>query len=236
MGWFVLETIVPHLTFTHVGMNCDNSGTVSWTNKYRTSSSLAAARMLRILCLRLHKRRAAPGLVTGISGDDNTLADDASRSFNKESAHYIPPHQLTSLFNSRFPLPQNHSWKEWTLAPELVSKVMQCLLGDSSKVGQLLRLKKIDKSTGPIGRNTATTGTAAPFSKTSHKLKQISSSLPLLSGSGRVITVEEINSKFNQLVKRSRPSPRPSSWLDNKAQSTGLTKSTKNPLRNSSKQ
>ena len=43
LGWLVLEKLVPNLRFKHVGMNCDNTTAVAWSNKYRTAKSIPAA-------------------------------------------------------------------------------------------------------------------------------------------------------------------------------------------------
>ena len=82
LGWLVLEKLVPNLRFKHVGMNCDNSTAVSWSNKYRTAKSIQAAQLLRLLSLRMHRQQVSPLLVIHISGDDNDMvADKSSRSF-----------------------------------------------------------------------------------------------------------------------------------------------------------
>ncbi len=79
LGWLVLEHLVPDLRFKHIGLNCDNSSAVSWANKYRTAKSIPAARLLRLLSLRMHRRKVSPLLVISIKGDDNDMADKASR-------------------------------------------------------------------------------------------------------------------------------------------------------------
>eukprot|EP00957_Ditylum_brightwellii_P052134 3953495-Ditylum_brightwellii.AAC.1 len=57
-------------------------------------------------------------------------------------------------------------------------------------------------------------------------LNKASSSQPLLQGSGQVFLVEDIKSMFHPSQKRSWPSPRPSNWLKNTAQSTERIKNT----------
>ena len=227
LGWLVLEKLVPNLRFKHVGMNCDNSSAVSWSNKYRTAKSIPAARLLRLLSLRMHRRQVSPLLVISIAGDDNDMADKSSRSFGSKGNAFKLNESLTEFFNSNYPLPQNNSWKEFVIPSELYSRVMSCVRGERSKMGQLLRLKRVDKSIGDIGANTYDIGTAAPFWTMRPNLNPTSSSRPMLQGSGQDSTAREVRLKFKPLVKRSRPSPRPSSWLDNPLPSTAKTKNTR---------
>ena len=55
---------------------------------------------------------------------------------------------ITKYFNTSFPLPQNRSWREYTLPTKLVSRVMLCLCGEQSTMGSLLRLPKTAKIPG----------------------------------------------------------------------------------------
>ena len=223
--WLVLEHLVKDLRFKHVGMNCDNSVAVTWANKYRTSKSIAAARLLRLLCLRMHIRQSSPSLVIGVKGDDNGMADVASRSFKKGHAFHSHA-SLTDYFNHSFPLPQNRSWQEFHLPSELCSRVISCVRGEASSMGSLLRLKGIAKNTGATGKPIVPSGREAQYWTMRPTLNASSSSQPLLQGSGLGSTVEAAKLRFKPLQKRSRPSPRPSSWQENKARSTEATKST----------
>ena len=163
LGWLVLEKLVPNLRFKHIGMNCDNSTAVSWSNKYRTAKSIPAARLLRLLSLRMHRRQVSPLLVIHISGELNGMADKLSRSFGSTGNAFDIDESLTNFFNKSYPLPQGHSWKEFQIPSSLFSRVMSCVRGEHLKMGQLLRLKGIDKSIGPIGKSTYNSGNSAPF-------------------------------------------------------------------------
>ena len=169
-------------------------------------------------------------LVISIAGDDNDMADKSSRSFGSKGNAFKNRHQsLTNFFNSTYPLPQKHSWQEFVIPSDVFSQVMSCVRGERSKMGSLLRLSGIDKNIGHIGAPMYDTGKGAPFWTMRPNSKQTSSSLPLLQGSGRATTATEIKLKFKPLQKRSRPSPRPLSWLANPLPSTGRTKNTKCP-------
>ena len=227
LGWLVLEKLVPNLRFKHVGMNCDNTTAVCWANKYRTAKSIPAARLLRLLSLRMHRRQVSPLLVIHISGDENDMADKSSRSFGSNGNAFEIDETLTDFFNKTYPLQQNDSWKEFKVPSVLFSRVMSCVRGERLKMGQLLRLKGIDKSIGNTGECTYNIGNAAPFWTMRPNLKPTSSSKHLLLGSGLASTGKAIRLKFKRLVKRSRPSPRPASWLDNPLPYTGRTKNIK---------
>ena len=231
LGWLVLEHIVKDLRFKHIGMNCDNTSAVSWVNKYRTAKSIAGARLLRLLSLRMHKRKVSPLLVISIAGDDNDMADKSSRSFGSTGNAFESNESLTNFFNKNYPLKQNDSWTEFVIPSELLSRVMSCVRGERSKMGQLLRLKTVDKNIGNIGHNMYDVGTAAPFWTMRPNSNLTSSSKHTLQGSGQVSTVKEIQLKFKRLLRRSRPSPRPSNWLDNPLPSTAKTRNTRSALK-----
>ena len=160
LGWLVLEKLVPNLRFKHVGMNCDNTSAVAWTNKFRTAKSIPAARLLRLLSLRMHRRQVSPLLVINIAGDDNDMADKSSRSFGSNGNAFKTNESLTEFFNSTYPLTQKNSWKEFVIPSKLCSRVMSCVRGERLKMGQLLRLKGIDKSIGNTGECTYNIGNA----------------------------------------------------------------------------
>ena len=219
--WLVLEELVDDLTFKHIGLNCDNSNSVSWTNKYRTAKSIPASRLLRLLCIRMHMRRTSPLLSIGIKGDDNDMADVSSRSF-KDGKFFINANTpLQSYFDTNFPLPQRKCWREFKVPSELVSRVMSCVRGETLNMGSLLRLKRTAKNIGNIGASTRKRGTANLSSQMRPNLDATSSSQLLLLGSGQVSTALEIKSKFKPLLQRSQVSARPANWLENKAPSTG---------------
>ena len=218
--WLVLENIVDDLVFKRVGLNCDNSNAVSWTNKYRTAKSIPASRLLRLLCIRMHKRRVSPLLSIGINGDDNGMSDVSSRSFKDGKFFIAADSSLQSYFNKNFPLPQKKCWQEYKVPSELVSRVMSCVRGETLSLGSLLRLKGTATNIGSIGACTRKRGVSTPSSNKRPNLDATSSSQLLLLGSGQVSTALEIRSKFKPLLQRSQVSARPANWLENKAHST----------------
>jgi hypothetical protein len=51
LNFIALEIVMPTLQDKHIGTYCDNTSAVSWANKLRTSKSIPAARLLRLLGL-----------------------------------------------------------------------------------------------------------------------------------------------------------------------------------------
>ena len=231
LEWLVLECAVPCLVFKHVGINCDNTSAVSWAQKYNSTKSIVASRLLRLLSLRMHRRRTSPLLTVHIAGKQNTMADMSSRSFKQGGAFTGSFTNLSDFFNHHFPLPsQSASWTEYTIPPELVSRVISCVRSETCTMGSLLRLPKIDKNTGSTGAHTYTDVVhKMSSSKRRPVLKCSSPSSALLNGSGQVSTVDIVESQFKRSVMRSRPSPRPSSWQQNVPPSTKRTGTTFSP-------
>ena len=217
LGWLALECIAD-LGFKHVGMFCDNTSAVAWATKLRTSKSLAAARLLRFLGLRLKARQASSLLPMHIAGEDNALADIPSRAF-KTGNFFEAAADLTSYFNHHFPLPQDVSWIEFKVPEKLTSRVIKCLLGVQLPMESLIRLPKLGKNIGNIGQAVVHDLQSIPSSPMSPNCNKSSSSRVSLQGSGQALTVTEIKSKFKRSQRRSQPSPRPSSWLANKVRS-----------------
>ena len=220
LNWLVLEC-QNHLDLRckHIGVFCDNTSAVSWAYKLRTSKSVVAGRMLRMLGMRIHARQASSLTPLNIAGDDNTMADIASRAF-KNGQYFEASKNLTSFFNSKFPLPQKQSWKEFQIPKELASRVISCLRGELLPMASLLRLPKIAASTGTTGNNMLHSARLTPSSQMSPSSNATSSLQPSLQGCGLALTAEELQSKFRGSRMRSHPSPRPSNWLENRVPST----------------
>eukprot|EP00957_Ditylum_brightwellii_P158819 12088518-Ditylum_brightwellii.AAC.1 len=84
-------------------------------------------------------------------------------------------------------------------------------------MAQLLQLPKKRRSTDGSGNIMPKDGTRTHSLTMPQNLNEASSSQPLLQGFGQVLMVEDIKSVFHPSQKRSRPSPRPSNWLENTA-------------------
>jgi hypothetical protein len=228
IGWLVLENISPvPLQHAHIGISCDNTPAVAWASRLASSKSTAGNHLCRALALRQHVHRASPLLTISIAGINNDMADVASRAA-KHTSQSNSHQDFLSMFSSKFPLPQKHSWHLYHLPSRSFSRVTSCLLGKPLTMASWIRLPNQDKNIGSTGSNTPQPSNKIPSSTTLTTCKKLSSSQLSLRGSGQVISVEEAKSAFLPSLKRSRPWQRPSNWLESQARSTkqkGYTKS-----------
>ncbi len=134
LQWLVLERVAD-LQHAHVACWCDNTPTVAWATRLLSTKATNAARILRILALRMLDCQASPITTQHIAGELNTMADFASRSFNTQ------PEKRTFLteFESRFPLPQNASWNLCCLPNATVGRVLSTLSTPTSNLGSWRR-------------------------------------------------------------------------------------------------
>jgi hypothetical protein len=93
--YLVLEHVVL-LRHVHVAAWCDNTPTVSWTNKLSSSRSRTAGCLTRALAMCIHANEASPLESVSIAGKHNKMADTASRT------HFMIP---TLPSYNRSPLP-----------------------------------------------------------------------------------------------------------------------------------
>ena len=231
MGWLVLEVIQQDLAFTHVGMFADNTSSVSWAHKGNSTTSIPAARLLRFLSLRQRARQASSLIPVHICGEDNKMADVSSRAF-KHGEYFAAHSNLASYFNSHFPLPQHKSWQEFKVPKKLSWRVISCLLGEQLPMESLIRLPKVATNIGANGVPTLPRAMLPLPSQKNHPSTKPSSSLASLNGSGRVLTAEEIQSKFSPSIKPSQPSPRPWNWVANKVPRSKVRETTLLPCIN----
>jgi hypothetical protein len=135
--YLVLEHVVS-LKHVHVAAWCDNTPTVSWTNKLSSSRSRVAGRLVRALAMRIHVNEASPLVSVSIAGTDNKMADMASRTFSRHSAQRdtfdTSDIEFLHLFAATFPI-QNDSWRVFRLSDKLTSKVCSELRGEASTLG-----------------------------------------------------------------------------------------------------
>jgi hypothetical protein len=226
LNFLVLECQNVNLRFHHIGLFCDNTSAVSWAYRLRTSASSIAAKLLRLLSLRLHANQASSLTPIHIAGENNIMADVISRAF-KDGKYFNAKNDLTLYFNTNFPLPQTLSWQEFTLPSKLASRVISCLRGMQSPMELLTRPPAIASNTGIAGVNMPASAASTPSSAISRLSKSTLSSWPSLQGSGQAFTEEAIKSVFRRSRQHSRPSPRPSNWLENQVRFTGRKENTK---------
>jgi hypothetical protein len=225
LTFLAVELTTPNIQHKHIGTYCDNTSAVSWANKLRTSKSIPAARLLRMLGLRLMATSASSLTTLNIPGTDNEMADISSRTF-KQGAHFAQKISLTKLFNTKFPLPKQNYWTELKIPSKWTSRVMSCVRGEQLTMESLLKLPKPGKNIGNTGQNMSTNGSKTYSSNKQQTYKKESYSQHLLRGSGQASTAADLKSKFLRSKRRLRPSPRPQNWQENTVPFTKMTKHT----------
>jgi hypothetical protein len=225
--WLILEQVAPiKLEHANIGIFCDNTPTVAWARRLHSSKSKIAGHLLRALAIRQHAHRTSPLLTISIAGEQNNMADVASRSFREKP--FTSSHQpFATSFTNLFPLPQQTSWTECRLEEKLTSRVTSCLRGEQLQMALWLKIPRRGKNTGLIGKTTALPSSVTHISSTVTTQKKSSSSQPMLLGSGQVTTATSVKSKFRPFRTRFQPSPRQLNWLENRPLSTKQKKHTK---------
>lgn len=234
LGWLILELSPAELRYAHVGTFCDNTSAVSWATKGQTSKSIPAARLLRFLFIRQRIRQTSSLVPLHLSGDLNIMADVSSRAF-KNGKYFLANTTLLAYFNKHFPLPQGKSWTQYHVPTKLSLRVISCLRGKQLPMEQLAKLPKTKRGTGDTGvltlPPTKRIRTLNPLTTS----QEASSPRVLLQGSGLASTDEERRSKFTVSQMRSRPSPRPVNWLENRVHSSKQRPHTFYPSNDASK-
>jgi len=106
------------LTETNTATGTDNTPTQAWSTKGSTTTTRAAAYLLRLAAL--HQRfYRYQGHTFWLPGPRNGMADDCSRLWN------LTDTQLLAYFNSQYP--QEESWQMHHLRPEMSSALISSL-------------------------------------------------------------------------------------------------------------
>jgi hypothetical protein len=215
MHWLVLEHVVDTTTLRDASVSiwCDNLPAVAWMYKFRTSTSLVAARILRALAVRLHTNRAALLSVEHISGIYNIMADVASRKHSLDNALFLT--EYTALF----PPPQGEYWTLFLLSNKVTSKVYSELLSQQSTLESWRRLPTKEFVFGKLGPSSSPP-IFQPLTKNSVHCHNQNKSM-CWSVSPSMCDPEAFRDENNMFVrKRSKyryePSPRASNWTENK--------------------
>jgi hypothetical protein len=148
LQWLVLEHVVDTSTLrdSSVSIWCDNLPAVAWMYKFRNSTSLVVARILRALAVRLHTNQAALLSVEHISGIYNTMADVASRRHSLDNAKFLTD------FSALFPTPQDKSWTLFLLSNKVTSKVCSELLNQQLTLESWCPLPTKEDVSGKLGQ------------------------------------------------------------------------------------
>ena len=148
----VIRMIVPSLDSKHLALLDDNSPTVSWVTKMTSKNSVVAVAMLRAMSTVLKRARASPLIPMHIPGDQNSISDIPSRSFGRQVEwHCVSDDDFLTLFDSKFPLPNQNSWTMFQIPSALLSKVVAMLLTQQSEPDEWRRLPKPSANIGRRG-------------------------------------------------------------------------------------
>jgi hypothetical protein len=129
-GMVIQYLVLEHLAclrHVHVAAWCNNTPTVSWTNKLSSSRSMVASRLARALALRIHANEALPLISVSIAGVNNQMADIALRTFSRTLAmsetFTLSDNKFLQQFSDSFPL-QNTSWRVFRVSSKLSSPIV----------------------------------------------------------------------------------------------------------------
>ena len=217
LHFLVLEHLVC-LKHVHVAAWCDNTPTVSWTNKLSSSKSMVASRLTRALALRIHANDASPLISVSIAGVHNQMADIASRTFRADSAtsdtFRLSDDAFLRFFADSFPL-QGDSWRVFRVGDKLSSRIFSELRGQTSTLGSWLRLTMKGSAIGTFGATTSTPSMVwtpcSPMCQTPSASNSFSVSL---TGSGTATTGTALKCELAPFRSRYVPSGRPLSWME----------------------
>ena len=166
----------------------DNSPTVAWCSRMADKSkSKIAGRLLRGFAMLQRKIHSSPVLVLHVGGDDNKMADFASRCYNTPLRNATNT-EFLSTFNKFFPQ-QDGIWKTADLPTETISVVIKCLRGRRLEMQEWTTPSV--STIGGIGSPTASCPTPPPTLLAFPNRKNTKCSSVLRHGSGRVCSEME---------------------------------------------
>ena len=152
--WLCIEGVAPDLAHKHIALFSDNSPTVSWVTKMASKKSRIAAQLVRALALRLNVQQSCPLTPVHIPGIENALTDIPSRSFGSVPEwNCRSDDELLTLFNAKFPLPNQASWTVFRLDTKVTTRVISALRMKGITLDEWQRLPTIGKYIGQIGQN-----------------------------------------------------------------------------------
>jgi hypothetical protein len=144
--WLCLEGIAPDLAHKHIALFSDNSPTISWVTKMVSRKSRVAAQLVRALALRLNFKQTCPLTPVHIPGVKNALTDIPSCSFGSvKEWECNSDDDLLTLFNTKFPLPQQASWTVFRFGTKVTTRVISELQMKGITLAEWQGLPKIGK-------------------------------------------------------------------------------------------
>jgi hypothetical protein len=156
----------PQIKHATLGTLCDNSPTVSWINRMASKSkSAVAGSLLRGLSFMLYTHHAGRLTTVHVKGEENVMADIASRPTKARAlfgsaTHSLSDDKFSSSFDLAFPLPNKQVWHLVGVPTWLRSNVFDTLRG--KRLDLRLWAEPNGTSIGRRGRYTAASTKSAP--------------------------------------------------------------------------
>jgi hypothetical protein len=208
----------PFTKWEPIGTLCDNTPTVSWIERMASKSlSPTAGRLLGGLAFMLHSYHAGRLTTVHVPGQDNIMADIASRPskahdlFRCATPTLSDPDFVTA-FDRTFPLPLQELWTLAMVPPWLKSNVFETLRGQRLDLRRWMAPSKtVTLMPGPNIAASTRTMIADPSCP---RPTSAICSLPLLLPCGKASTGSDVRSRFNPLLSRSEVLPKNMFWTD----------------------
>ncbi len=152
--WLCFEATVPDLAHKHIALFGDNLPTVSWVDKMALKKSQIAAQLVRALALCLNIRKTCSLTPVHIPGIENTLTDIPLCSFGSVKEWEGKTNEdLPTLFNKKFPLPNQVSWTCFQFNTRVSMRMISALQMKGITLAEWQQLPKIGRHIGQTGQN-----------------------------------------------------------------------------------
>ena len=212
--YLVMEDVCNIDKGTHVALFSDNSPTVHWVRRLASKSSQVAGQLIRALALRLGMSGASPLTTLHIPGDENGITDIPSRSFGKPAKwHCKDESELLTLFQSKFPLPDQQSWNVYQITHDIFIRVLSVLRMKHTTMEEWRRLPKRGRHIGDVGKASSNLWEST---LTFREQATRNGSEPCQDSRGSTETdtsgIEANKSELRRLVAQSRPLERRALW------------------------
>ena len=212
--YLVMEDVCDIDKGTHVALFSDNSPTVHWVRRLASKSSRVAGQLIRALALRLGISGASPLTTLHIPGDENGITDIPSRSFGEPAKwHCNDEYELLTLFQSKFPLPDQQCWTVYQLTHDIFMRVLSVLRMEPTTTDEWRRLPRRGRHIGSVGKASSNLweSTLTFRGQASRNESEPLQDSPGSTGMG-TSAIEANKSELRRLVAQSRPLERRALW------------------------
>jgi hypothetical protein len=152
--WLCMEAIALDLAHKHIALFSDNSTTISWVNKMALQKLGITVQLVRALALRLNIKQTCPLTPVHILGMENALTDIPLHLFvSVKEWECKTDNNLLTLFNNKFPLPNQASWMVFHFDTKVTMRVISALQMKGITLAKWQQLPRIGKHIGTIGPN-----------------------------------------------------------------------------------